>query len=63
MTSLELAVSDDTIWSITLESSILILEASFTPIYNVYSKGITYDDPTQCDQIGRFLSTWATFGS
>jgi len=46
MTPLELSVSDATIWSVTLESSITILEASFTLIYDVYSTGITYDDRT-----------------
>ncbi len=30
--------------SIAIESSITILEASFTLIYDVYSKGVTYDD-------------------
>ncbi len=44
MTSPELSVSDTKIWSITLELSIMILEASFTLIYDVYSTGITYDD-------------------
>ncbi len=44
MTPLELLVSEATIWSITLESSITILEASFTLIYNVTSTGVTYDD-------------------
>ncbi len=42
--TLELSVSDAPIWSITLESSIMILEASFTLIYHVYSTGITFDD-------------------
>jgi hypothetical protein len=32
-----------TIWSITLESSITILEALFIHIYDVYSTGITYN--------------------
>jgi hypothetical protein len=41
----ELLVNDATIWSITLESSIAILEASFTLIYDAYSTGITYGDP------------------
>jgi hypothetical protein len=44
MTPLELSASDATIWSITLELSSTVLEASFTLIYNVYSTGITYDD-------------------
>jgi hypothetical protein len=37
-------VSDATIWSGTLESSIMISEASFTLIYDLYSTGVTYDD-------------------
>jgi hypothetical protein len=36
MTPLEPSVSDATIWSITLESSIMILEVSFTLMYDVY---------------------------
>jgi hypothetical protein len=44
MTPLELSVSDATIWSITLELSIMILDESFTIIYYVYSTGLTYDD-------------------
>jgi hypothetical protein len=44
MTSLELSVSDATIRSANLGSSIMILEASFTLIYDVYSTGVTYDD-------------------
>jgi hypothetical protein len=44
MTHLELSVSDGTIWSITLESSIAILEASFKLIYDAHSTSITYDD-------------------
>jgi hypothetical protein len=37
-------VSDGTIWSITLDSSVvMILEVSFTLTYDVYSTGITYD--------------------
>jgi hypothetical protein len=44
MTPLKSSLSDGTIWSIMLESSIMILEASFTLIYDVYSTGITYDD-------------------
>jgi hypothetical protein len=44
MMTLELSVSDVTIWSITVESLIMILEASFILIYDVYSTGITYDD-------------------
>jgi hypothetical protein len=37
-------VSDATIWIVTLESSIIILEASFSHIYDVYSTSITYDE-------------------
>ncbi len=44
MTTPESSVSDATICSITLESSITILQASFTLIYDIYSTGITYDD-------------------
>jgi hypothetical protein len=44
MTPLESSVSDVTIWSATLESSVTILEASFTLIYEVYSTGIAYND-------------------
>ncbi len=32
------------IWSVTQQFSITILEVSFILIYDVYSKGITYDD-------------------
>ncbi len=42
--NLELSVSDSTIWSNTLELSNTILEAPFTLIYGVYSKGVTYED-------------------
>jgi hypothetical protein len=38
------SVSDATIWSVTVESSITILEAPFTVFYDVYSTGITYSD-------------------
>ncbi len=44
MMHLESAVSDATIWSVTLDSSITILEASFTLIYVVYTIGISYDN-------------------
>jgi hypothetical protein len=44
MTPLESSVSEATIWSATLESSITILEASFTLIYDVYSADVTYND-------------------
>ncbi len=37
------ALSDATIWSVTLEMSIMNLEVSFSSIYVVYSTGITYD--------------------
>ncbi len=37
-------MSDATIWSVTLEPSITILDASFTLIYNVYGTGVTHDD-------------------
>jgi hypothetical protein len=37
-------VSDTTIWSVTLELSIKILEASFSLTFDVYGAGITYDD-------------------
>ena len=43
MTPLESSVSDATIWSATLDTSITFLDASFTLIYEVYSAGITYD--------------------
>jgi hypothetical protein len=42
--SLKLSVSNATIWSITLELSIMILEALFILIYDIYNTGITYDD-------------------
>jgi hypothetical protein len=41
---LESSVGNATIWSITLESSITILDESFTLIYHVHCTGITYDD-------------------
>ncbi len=44
MMLLESSVSDDTIWSITLELSFTVIEASFTLTYDVKSTGITYDD-------------------
>jgi hypothetical protein len=44
VTTLVSLMSNVTIWNITLESSIMILEASFTLIYDVYSAGITYDN-------------------
>ncbi len=40
----ELSLTDATIWSNTLELSIMILEASFTLNYDVYSAGVAYDD-------------------
>jgi hypothetical protein len=44
MMSLESSVSDATACSITLELSIMILEASLIVISDVYSTGVTYDD-------------------
>ncbi len=44
MMPLELSVSDATIWSLTLESLIMIQEAAFTLIRDDYSAGVTYDD-------------------
>jgi hypothetical protein len=44
MTPLELSVRDATIWSVTLESSIMILKEIFSLIYDVYSTGITYEN-------------------
>ncbi len=44
MTTQELSVSDATIWSVTLKSSLMILESSFTLIYDIYITGITYDN-------------------
>jgi hypothetical protein len=44
MTPLESSVSDAPFLSITLESSIMITEASFKLIYHFYSTGVTYDD-------------------
>jgi len=44
MMPLELSISDTTIWSITLEASMTIQEASFTLIYDVCSRVVTHDD-------------------
>jgi len=44
MMPLKSLVCDATVWSITLDSAIMILEASFTLICDVYRTGITYDD-------------------
>ncbi len=44
MAPLDLSVNDITIWNITLESSIMILEASFTLNYDVDGTGIIYDN-------------------
>jgi hypothetical protein len=44
MMPLESSASEATIWSINLESSIMIFEVSFTLIYDVYSTGITCED-------------------
>ncbi len=41
---LELSVSDATIWIVTLELSIAILEASFLLIHDVYSTDVAYGD-------------------
>jgi hypothetical protein len=41
---LESLVSDATTWSVTLESSMMILEASFALIYDVYNASITNDN-------------------
>ncbi len=43
MMLLELPVSNATIWSITIDSSVMLLEVSFTLIYADYSTGITYN--------------------
>jgi hypothetical protein len=37
-------MNDASIWSMSLELSITILEALFTLIYDVYSRGIANDD-------------------
>ncbi len=55
MTPLGSSVSDATIWSITVESSIVILEASFTLSYDVYSTDVTYDDH-QIDNCNIFIA-------
>jgi hypothetical protein len=44
MMPLEQSVSDATIWSVTLDLLIMILETSFTLNCGVYNKSITYDD-------------------
>jgi len=44
MTPLKSSVSDTTIWSFTLESSIMIVEESFTLTYDVHGTGTTYND-------------------
>jgi len=44
MTPLQSPMSDAPFLNITLESSIMITEASFKLIYHVYSTGVTYDD-------------------
>ncbi len=52
---LESPASDATIWSVTQELSTMILEASFSIIYDVHSKGITNDNGTthfkKCKQL------------
>ncbi len=59
------SVSETTIWSVTLEPSTTILEASFTLIYNVYSTGVTHDDrnmfivqATGIVGVGLFKTLW-----
>jgi len=42
--ALESSVSDATIWNVTLESLITILEASFSLIDDVNSTGVNYDN-------------------
>jgi len=44
MTSQESSVNDATLKSVTLGSTIMILEVSFALIYDVYSTSISYDD-------------------
>jgi hypothetical protein len=44
MTPLQSSARDGTIWGVTSEASITILEASFTLICDVYSIGVTCDD-------------------
>ncbi len=44
MTPLEPSISDATIWSVTLESSVTILKGSIALIYDVNSTGVTYGD-------------------
>ncbi len=44
MTPQKSSVSDDTIWSVPLESSIAILEALFTLICDVYRTVVTHDN-------------------
>ena len=44
MKPIVLSVSDETIWSITLEPSSTILEASSSIIHDFYSTVITYDN-------------------
>jgi hypothetical protein len=58
MTTIELSVSDATIWSITLESLIMTLEVPFTLIYDVYSTDITYDDHQVSIIVGHMSYIW-----
>ena len=44
MMPLQSSVSDATIWTVALESSVMVLEASFTLIYDVDSTDVTYDN-------------------
>jgi hypothetical protein len=44
MMPLEWSMRGATIWRITIELSITILEASFKLIYDVYRTGITYEE-------------------
>ncbi len=37
-------VNDATSWSVTLESSIMLLESSIKLLENIYSSGVTHDD-------------------
>jgi len=59
MMPIEASVSDGTIWSITLELTITILEALFTLIYYVYSTDITNDNHQLMIVI--CLKSWPSF--
>jgi hypothetical protein len=43
-------VNDPTSWSITLESSIMLLESSIMLPENIYSTGFTHDDHMTMEQ-------------